>query len=353
MSRRLQSTVERVADVVLRSSGLLALFRGLDSRDGRTLRVLVYHRVHDAKQFAVQGDPSLISATPDTFAAQVKLLAKFYTPIGIGDLATSLAGENPLPPRAVLVTFDDGYRDFLIHAWPILKAHGVPAVLFVSSAHPDSGQAFWWDELWRMLARTTTPTLALEEVGSIDLRTPEGRRAAMLCLRKTMRPLRPDVIEERMAELRDTLGAVGDATPSILTWDELRRLASEGVTIASHAQHHVSMLSLTEAEIASEVDGSVADLTRELGVSSRVWAYPFGHHDHRTAAILEARGFLAAFVLRPGRNVFPVQDRFAILRHSVNVNHSMSRLLLSLAGFYPLSAVRLGPNNVRWSDRLP
>ncbi len=338
--RSLRIVVERAADVVLRATGLLAVLRRLDLRNGQVLRVLAYHRVVDWKRDLPDGDPDVVSATPEAFAEQMRLLARHYEPISGFDLEVSLAGIRPLPRRAVLVTFDDGYRDFRTHAWPALMANGVPAVVFVSTAYPDARRLFWWDELWQMVSRSTATKIMLGGTG-VDLRARRGRHAVMAVLRTEMRPMALSMVRQRLDEIRGALGVSVAPTSVVLGWDELRALAKDGATIASHGRAHASMPSLTEQEIAEEIDGSLADLKRELNVTPRIFAYPFGHHDQRTAAILKARGFVAAFSTGYGPSAVPFADPFSISRQSVNAGHSFSRVQLGLSGFYPRPIGRL------------
>ncbi len=338
---RSRAAVERAADVVLRHSGLLRVLRGLDLREHtKVLRVLCYHRVGDPVRDPLQGHPGVISATPDAFADQIRLVARYYVPLGIEELRASLAEGRALPAGATLVTFDDGYRDFLTDAWPILKAYGVPAIVFVPTAYPDSGRLFWWDELSQMLSRPATPVIVLDGMGRVDLRTVHGRWTVLRRLRNELWTQRPEAIERRMVTLRATLGLTSASQSSVLSWDELRMLAREGVVIASHGRTHASMLSLTEEEILQEIEDSQADLERELGSAWRVFAYPFGHYDPRAAALLEARGFIAAFGTIPGHRTPSASDRFLLPRQLVNVTHSFSRVQLGLSGFYPRLMLR-------------
>ncbi len=334
MKIRPKVAVERVADVVLRRSGLLGLVRALDSRHDSVLRILGYHRVCDLADDPLQGDPNVISATPRGFADQMRLLARHYKPVGLSEVHASLEGGRPLPPRAVLVTFDDGYRDFLTHAWPILKSCEVPVVLFVPTAFPDSGRRFWWDQVWQQVSRARVVRLWVQGMGIVDLRDFRTRWQVVRHMVREMRPLRTEVIAERMAMLGLTVGTVRNTPPPVLGWDELRRLSREGVTIGSHGRTHASLPVLTAEEIVLEIEQSQADLQRELGSAVPVFAYPFGHYDERAATVLGDRGFLAAIGTVPGQNVVPVRNRYSLFRQSVNVKHSLSRIQFGLSGFF-------------------
>ncbi|HET8678810.1 MAG TPA: polysaccharide deacetylase family protein, partial [bacterium] len=339
--RRTARAVEQVADLVLRHSGLLGMLRGRDLREhARPLRVLCYHRVSDPAHDPIGGHPGVISATPQAFAEQIGLVARHYFPIGTEELRASLVEGRALPVGATLVTFDDGYRDFLTHAWPVLKAHRVPAIVFVPTAYPDRAKLFWWDELWQMLSNPVNAVVTLDGAGRVDLRTPRGRWAALKVLRNELWTRRPAVIEQRMADLRATLGVSVALRSSVLSWGELRALAADGVIIASHGRTHASMPSLSDEDLLKEIEGAQADLERELGVVEKVFAYPFGHYDARAAGLLKERGFMAAFGVSFGRWTPAALDRFALPRQMVNVTHSRSRFQLGLSGIHPRHILR-------------
>ncbi|MGQ0549363.1 MAG: polysaccharide deacetylase family protein [Armatimonadota bacterium] len=333
--------VEQVADLVLRHSGLLRMLRGRDLREqARSLRVLCYHRVSDPARDPIGGHPGVISATPQAFAEQIRLIARHYVPIGAEELRASLVEGRTLPAGATLVTFDDGYRDFSTHAWPVLKAHGVPAVVFVPTAYPDRAKLFWWDELWQMLSHAANAEVTLNGAGRVDLRTPRGRWTALKELRNELWTKSPKAIEHRMADLRATLGVSVAPRTTVLSWDELRALAADGVIIASHGRTHASMPSLTDEELVMEIKGSQADLERELGTVEKVFAYPFGHYDARAASLLKERGFVAAFGVGFGRWTPSAREHFALPRQLVNVTHSCSRFQLGLSGIHPRHILR-------------
>ncbi len=345
MRQRWRVTVERVVDVTFRRLGLLSLIRDLDSRRAQVVRVLAYHRVNDTVRDPLDGHPTIISATPEAFAEQIDLLVRHYTPVGPDTLQASLEAGRPLPPRSVMVTFDDAYRDFQTDAWPILKARGVPVVLFVPTDYPDRRRSFWWDELWRMFARTPRASLSLDGLGAVDLQSIEGRWAAVRRLLAMLSFQRPEAIERRMEVLRLALDVPSDTDSAVLGWDELRTLARDGVVIGSHGRSHVSMPSLSDAEIVEEIEGSQAVLDREVGSPWRLFAYPFGHTDPRAVPALKQRGYLAAFGTLPGRNVLPLRDRYTMFRQTVGAEHSFSRMQFGLSGLYPGPLGRLRTSN--------
>jgi peptidoglycan/xylan/chitin deacetylase (PgdA/CDA1 family) len=334
VSDRLRGVAEPIADLVLRGTGGLRLARWLDSRDTASLRVLLYHRVVDPANDPLAGDPSIISATPEAFDEQIRVVARNYDPVSLEDVVSMLTGSGTLPRRAVLVTFDDGYRDVITHAWPILRRYGVPAVVFIPTAFPGHQRRFWWDEVWQMLSRPGPRRLVLPTGEVIDRTTPETFIATHRRLTRRLRREPPTVVRTTLEVLREALGEPTGPWP-VPGWEDFKQLAGEGLTLASHGRTHASLPALTDADLADEIEGAGADLKAYVGTVPPVFAYPFGLFDSRVAASLRARGYTGAFCTTPGRNALPIPDTFAVRRQSVNVMYSSGRVQLGLAGFYP------------------
>jgi peptidoglycan/xylan/chitin deacetylase (PgdA/CDA1 family) len=92
--------------------------------------ILMYHAIDTDPSDATRG----LSVTPRAFTAQMELIGDLgLTPVTTADLAGRWRDGRPLPPRPVLVTFDDGYAGVHRHALPVLAKHGFPATLFVST----------------------------------------------------------------------------------------------------------------------------------------------------------------------------------------------------------------------------
>ena len=103
----------------------------LDGEEERTLRVLMYHKVNDLW-------PNPTTVPTALFAEQMALLGELgYVPVSLDAVRDHYLHGAPLPPGAVLITFDDGYRDNLENAVPVLQQHGYPAVVFVPIAFLD------------------------------------------------------------------------------------------------------------------------------------------------------------------------------------------------------------------------
>lgn len=135
-------------EVLYRTGGLGALHR---RRNRETLSVLMFHRVIDPDAPAWQGANPLFTMSTRFFEQLLRLIKRHYTPVGLETVARARRGEAVLPPRALLVTFDDGWADNVEFAAPLLRQAEVPAVFFVATGAVKSGEAFWQERLFASL----------------------------------------------------------------------------------------------------------------------------------------------------------------------------------------------------------
>lgn len=304
----------RVADRMIASLERLAPWRR------GTLAVLTYHRVDvpDARPDLL---PSLISASPRDFAEQVDGLRRFAHPVSLQEVLDALPHPQRLPPRAVLVTFDDAYRDFAHHAWPVLRAAGIPATLFVPTAYPEGTRpGFWWDRLWAAVRSTSSETLPDRPIGPRPLRTPEERAAALGSLRAFIKSLPHDEAMRGVERLISALGGSGpDLADAVLGWDELRRLSLDGVTLAPHTRTHPLLDRLPLDQAVDEIVAAHQDLEREVGPTPTVLAYPSGAHSGDAVEAARRAGMTLAFTTERGGNDLRHADPLRLRRINVGM----------------------------------
>ncbi|HEV8696719.1 MAG TPA: polysaccharide deacetylase family protein [Candidatus Limnocylindrales bacterium] len=298
-----------------------ALERSAPWRRG-VLAVLTYHRVDDP---VARPDllPGLLSATPSAFAEQIEDLARHYRPVSMAEILDAIDDPHRLPPRAVHVTFDDAYADFATHAWPVLRASGVPATLFVPTAYPGgSGPGFWWDRLWHAVSTTARDSISLAPLGRLSLDDSAARRAAMRTLQASLKVRPHDEamadVERIVTKLDDPAGDRAIPPPSaVLDWDALRRLAADGVTLAPHTRHHPLLDRVPFDTAVAEVAGAREDLEREVGPTPPVLAYPSGAHDDMAVEAARKAGMVLAVTTERGGNDLRHADRLRIRRINV------------------------------------
>jgi peptidoglycan/xylan/chitin deacetylase (PgdA/CDA1 family) len=281
------------------------------------LRVITYHRVGNPEQTPLL-HPRLVSATPEVFALHMQHLARRYRVVSMPEVLDATLQCRPLPRRAVLVTFDDAYRDFLDAAWPILRAHRLPATMFVPTDYPGHPQrSFWWDRLHRCFSFTARQELEGSSLGDLPLRTPAQRRASLAAMQAHVKSL-PHA--EGMAQVEACAAALGEPAcdqRAVLSWDELRTLARQGLTVCAHSRSHPLLTRLMPERVREEVVGSLQDLRREMGEALPIFSYPNGAYDDTAVGILRAESVTLAFTQIDGHNDLRGEDPLRLRRTNI------------------------------------
>ena len=213
-----------------------------------------------------------------------------------------------LPPRAAVMTFDDGYRDTVDRVLPLLERNAVPATVFVTPGKP--GKAFWWDELAGMLLQQpVSPTLELElggrkKIWSLsDYRAPavnqvHSRRHTLSAVAAELRGLGVADRDEQMSRIRAWCGrpeAPVAAAHRGLTLEEIRQLAeSRQIEIGAHTMSHPVLPSLPESAQLREIEESRSRLAAITGTAVTLFSYPHGSYSASTMAAVRKSGFVAA-----------------------------------------------------------
>jgi peptidoglycan/xylan/chitin deacetylase (PgdA/CDA1 family) len=298
------------------------------------LRVLTYHRVADPTADPML-HPRLVSALPDVFAQHLDHAARHYDVVAMADVVAAFRGRGRLPRRALLLTFDDAYRDFLAGAWPLLRARSLPATMFVPTALPSTpGAAFWWDRLHRAFAATRLLALEDPELGRLPLATPAERTRSLARVQAHLKA-RPHVTAlARVESLAATLGEPAHTVPSVLSWDELRALGQAGLTLAPHSRTHPLLPRVDPETARAEIEGSIADLRREVGDVLPVFCYPSGAYDDATADAVRAAGIELAFTQHDGHNKIGRSDPLRLCRTNVTRRTTAAVLPLRLQSWF-------------------
>jgi peptidoglycan/xylan/chitin deacetylase (PgdA/CDA1 family) len=287
------------------------------------LRVLTYHRVAEPHQSPTL-NPRLISATPAAFALQMRYLARRYAVVSMPEVLDTAANGLRLPRRAVLITFDDAYHDFGDTAWPLLQRLQLPVTLFVPTGFPDQPErAFWSDRLYQAVAFTEHTALRGTPWGSLPLDTARQRRASFQRLRNSLSTMPQGEAVRWVEDIYAQLGQQWVTQRSVLTWNELRQLACEGVTLASHTQTHAPLTELSPQQMRAEINAAQHDLQREIGHTLPVFCYPRGGHNDTVVRILHEAGYVLAFTTLDGHNDLRSADLLRLRRTDITRRTSL------------------------------
>lgn len=280
------------------------------------LRVLTYHRVADPDQTPLL-HPGLVSATPSGFAWQIGYLAANYHVVSLNEVADCLLVGKALPERAVLITFDDGYFDFEEIAWPILKAQSLPATIFVPTGFPDRrDRCFWWDKLFAAFVTTSRADIQIAALGVLSL----GQEQRLQSLARVQNHVKSLPHHEALTLVDDVCEKLGNgplAIPSTMSWEQLRKLTKEGVTLGAHTCTHPILTRIPLEGAREEIRASHEALTSEVGTVLPVFAYPNGNHNEHIVGILREEGFKLAFTGLRGINDMRSTDPLRLRRLNI------------------------------------
>jgi peptidoglycan/xylan/chitin deacetylase (PgdA/CDA1 family) len=315
------------------------------------LAIVTYHGVlpRDYEPIDPAFDGSLISA--EMLGQQLRLLKQYYDVITPQDVLAWREGRGELPPRAVLLTCDDGLLNCLTEMLPVLKQEGARCLFFVTGASTGELRTMlWYEELFLLLLRA--PAGPFETVsGGIAIRGDlQGRKDRRAMWWKAVKRLSQVDADIRASFVRDVQVQVGQKAASdlslatsascrrfgLLTCPELVELAAAGMTIGAHTMSH-PMLSQLPAEAALvEISESKARL--EAVLNDKIWAfaYPFGDPQSVTPEILgmaERAGFRAAF-LNFGGGLGTDVPVYGLPRLHVTTAMSLAEFEAHVSGFY-------------------
>ncbi len=315
------------------------------------LAVVTYHGVLPGGYEPVDSalDGHLISG--DVLRQQLRLLKAHYNVIAPEDLLAWLDRRRELPPRAVLLTCDDGLLNCLTDMLPVLLQEKVRCLFFVTGASTEESRAMlWYEELFLQFLRAPAGHFEISSEGVLiegDLGSPEQRRALWWNSVKQLSQVDSAKRQLFLHAARMQFGS--NAEPGLrdgnsalcrrfglLTRAELQELASAGMTIGAHTLSHPVLSQLPPELAYSEIFESRARL--EAVLEKRIWAfaYPFGDPQSvnaRVVAMAEQAGYQAAF-LNFGGGLGADLPAYALPRVHVSAGMTLAEFEAHVSGFY-------------------
>lgn len=286
---------------LLYGSGLLGLYHRLRNR--RTLTVIMFHRVLDP------GDPRWASCDPDytlaadLFARCLEFFGRHFNVVGAAQVLAARRGGAPLPPRALLITFDDGWADNVEFALPRLQAAGMPGLLFVVADAIDRRRPFYQEQLvsaWR-LGRLATAELqqALVAEGQAAAPAPANDNASLRRLIGELESM-PRAARERVLAALDP--RLDDGHRSMVAGAELATLLHGGVDIGLHGKTHEPLPRVDDLD--AELGGARAQVAARLPAAAApsTMSFPHGRYDADIARRAQAAGYELVFTSVPVLN---------------------------------------------------
>jgi peptidoglycan/xylan/chitin deacetylase (PgdA/CDA1 family) len=300
---------------------------------GDRLVVLMWHNVEGTWCY-----PAAPGAGTRGLAQQLRRLRQLASVVPLEDTLEALAAGRPLPPRAVAITFDDGYRDNLDLAAPLLQDLGLPATFFLVPGLLSQEVRPWWEIVARGFA-LARPAVVNWNGRALPTRGRRGRRA-FLWLAERLKVLDLTTREERVDELLHLLQPEdnGGGDRLFLDWDGARELVRRGFSIGSHSMRHAILSREDPQEQSMDLMGSRRQLEAELGFPVKLLAYPNGtrsDYDANTIRAAAQAGHTHALGAHAGINR-PSTPAYAHPRLAVEADRPFLDMLLQrIASRFP------------------
>jgi peptidoglycan/xylan/chitin deacetylase (PgdA/CDA1 family) len=271
-------------------TGALSLPRSLMRH---ALTVLMFHRVMDpADPDYAQADP-LYTVSAPLFDELLQFFAGHYSAVRLQQVLDAADGKRPLPGHALLITFDDGWADNSRYAAPLLRAHGIPAAVFVAADAVQSATCSWWQEEVFRLGRTGALQDWLNQ-GNIR-RHVSGTSASGTDDALEVVTRLALMHEDDRAGILASLPGRTSHRRMMMDATELRSLADFDIAVGVHGYRHVPLTDLADAaEELAEAQRAVADLTAGIAVTAAL-ACPHGRYDAGVLAAAQELGFRLVF----------------------------------------------------------
>ena len=265
--------------------------------------ILMLHRVLADDRAAELPHRNELCVGPVAFERLLRWLRQHFDCLALMDLLRSPGNGRP----RVALTFDDGWRDNALHAFPLLQKYQVPASIFLSTDYIGSRQRFWWESLgetlWgshgeaarhllieqlRRVGRPLPPAYFMHDA-------PRARSRALAHYLQSLKSLAPQALHLL------TDACPPESLPQALDWQQVRQLEDSGlISFGPHGASHALLPGLDDHRLEEEISRSHRALQSGCANPLPVYCYPNGDHDLRVRQRLAAHRYPWALSTRAG-----------------------------------------------------
>jgi peptidoglycan/xylan/chitin deacetylase (PgdA/CDA1 family) len=302
---RLKARARRfVADAYYRSAHFKKRLRG-------KVVILTYHRVLTRADLDRQYVQPGMYVLADVFARHAQFLAEHFHVLSLAELferwrSNGLDGGT----RYCVITFDDGWLDNYVHAFPVLRALGLPATIFLPTRFIGTDEWFWPDRLAYLLERQREA--ASQGHGDPTWAEQVERTISSWKMRDA------DSIERELAALARDLGVSMSSERIVVNWDEVAEMGRHGISFGSHSATHAILPGVRSERLHEEVDDSLHVLRERSDNCVPVFCYPNGSHTDEVVARVRKAGYMGAVTTAFGWETRAPVDLYRLPRISVH-----------------------------------
>lgn len=264
---------------------------------GRHIVIFVYHRVCPGK-----GNFPVSNICPKEFEKQIRYLKENFKIYSLEKLINVLE-DNQINKKEseniAVITFDDGYKDNYIYAYPILKKYQIPASIFLVVKYIGKAKLFWWDKIEYIIYHSKKREMNIPNFGKLSITDNKKKLYCILFLLKKLKKMSNDLMDKYIDELQNICHVT---IPSdlgekmILSWDEIYEMKNNGISFGAHTLTHANLTNMNLEEAEKEISHSKAMIEAKLKGDVISFAYPYGSKlfNHGVSKLLEKNGFVCA-----------------------------------------------------------
>ncbi len=297
--------------------------------------ILAYHRVLPQREMDGMYVQPGMYVCQDVFEKQMEFLKKHFSLVSFAELLDLWKSKTyDGSQRYCVITFDDGWLDNYIYAYPILKKHSIPATIFLPASFLGTQNWFWPDKIGFLLKHYLRTHIEEKDglVSSLWERYPwmkefekrPGEERIDLVIERWKR-LPEDEIDNFIESTGRILEVEWPDKRLVLNWKEIEEMSGNGISFGSHSANHRILTQIGISEAREEIENSLAVLTGRNINFIPVFCYPNGNYNGEIQELVKRSGYRAAvsggFGLEHG---FP-ENFFGIKR--IGVHHAMSKRL--------------------------
>jgi len=236
-------------------------------------------------------------ANPAYFEDQITFLKNNFQ---VSSLSQAL--QN-IDKKQVVITFDDGYKNNLEVAYPVLKKLGLKATVYVTYNFIENNEFAWWDRL---------------------------ENESLYHLAESLKTLHPDQLNKKVDEL--TNNKEKPEKYNFMTWDDLKKI-EDVFEIGGHTISHPILTNISIDEARKEIANSKVDLEKKLGHTIVSFAYPNGNYNQSLMKVVQDSGFNNAVTYQKGNNISSTNN-YALLRRGINYNDNLDIFKAKIGGLF-------------------
>ncbi|HEX2568901.1 MAG TPA: polysaccharide deacetylase family protein [Polyangia bacterium] len=302
----LREVVKSTLAVTTHTSGLLSLTAAMRRQwHGPVVHILAFHRVVDDVERLPEGVIRSLCISTRNFERLCRAVTRHFEVLSLEAAAAVVSGLRTLRRDGVVITFDDGYRDVYLRAWPILERYGIPATAFVPSGYIDTEQLLEHDRLHALLVLARRKRMDLAALGG-DLSRPlllevntllqsSLPAAPAVALDHLIAGLPTELLMALGDDLEERLGSPClDEGSYVMSAGELSAIARGGIEIGAHTVHHVTLVHEPPERVRRELEEPRHRIEALTGRSCRAFAYCNGLWHPALVQAVRAAGYRVA-----------------------------------------------------------